>query len=50
MIITLDPATGKPSPAILRCVVQQHQQRAGVYGTVLTAGEVRVGDSLALEN
>lgn len=40
MMITLDPASAKASPSILRCVVQQHQQCAGVYGTVLTAGEV----------
>jgi len=49
MMITLDPASAKPSPAILRCVVQQHKQCAGVYATVLTAGEVRVGDTVALE-
>ena len=49
MMITLDPASAKPSPAILRCVVQQHKQCAGVYATVLTAGEVRGGDTVALE-
>ena len=49
MMITLDPATAKASPAILRCVTQQHKQCAGVYGTVLTAGEVRVGDRVSLE-
>src|SRR5882724_8336139 len=49
MMITLDPASAKPSPAILRCVVQQHKQCAGVYATVLTAGEVRIGDKVALE-
>ncbi len=49
MIITLDPASAKPSPAVLRCVAQQHKQRAGVYATVLTPGEVRVGDTLSLE-
>jgi uncharacterized protein YcbX len=50
MMITLDPASGKPNPAVLRCVVQQHAQCAGVYATVLTPGEVHVGDSVALEN
>jgi len=50
MMITLDPATAQRSPAVLRCVAQQHQQRAGVYATVLTPGEVRVGDTLAFEN
>ena len=49
VMITLDPSSGKPSPAILRCVVQQHKKCAGVYGTVLTPGEVRVGDTVALE-
>ena len=49
MIITLDPATAKPSPAVLRYVVQQHNQCAGVYGQVLTVGEVRVGDTVWLE-
>jgi uncharacterized protein YcbX len=49
MMIALDPATAKPSPAILRCVTQQHKQCAGVYATVLTAGEVRVGDTVSLE-
>jgi uncharacterized protein YcbX len=49
MMITLDPATAQPSPAVLRSVVQQHKQCAGVYATVLTPGEVRVGDTVSLE-
>jgi len=49
MIITLDPASAKPSPGVLRCVAQQHEQCAGVYATVLTPGEVRVGDTVSLE-
>ena len=49
MMITLDPRSAKPSPAILRCVAQQHNQCAGVYATVLTLGEVRVGDRITLE-
>ena len=49
MMITLDPASAKPSPAVLRCVVQQHKQCAGVYATVLTPGEVQVGDTVSLE-
>jgi uncharacterized protein YcbX len=49
MIITLDPASAKPSPAVLRCVAQQHKQCAGVYATVLTPGEVRIGDTVSLE-
>jgi uncharacterized protein YcbX len=49
VMITLDPATGQASPEILKCVVQQHNKCAGVYATVLTPGEVRAGDSIALE-
>lgn len=49
MMITLDPATAKSSPSILRCVVQQHGQSAGVYGTVLTPGEIRPGDRIVPE-
>ena len=49
MIITLDPTSAKPSPAVLRCVAQKHKQCAGVYATVLTPGEVRVGDTVSVE-
>jgi uncharacterized protein YcbX len=49
VIITLDPESGEPSPSILRCVAQQHEQLAGVYGTVITPGDVRMGDLVSLE-
>ena len=49
MMITLDPGSAEASPAVLRCVAQQHKQCAGVYATVLTPGEVRVGDMVSLE-
>jgi uncharacterized protein YcbX len=50
VIITLDPATGQASPAVLRSVVQQHAQCAGVYAVVITPGDVRVGDAVSLES
>jgi hypothetical protein len=50
VMITLNPQSAESSPSVLRCVVQQHEQCAGVYGTVLTPGEVRVGDPVWLEN
>jgi len=50
MMITLDPASAQANPVVLRCVVQQHRQCAGVYATVLTVGDVRLGDRVALEN
>ena len=49
VMITLDPATGEPSPEILKCVAQNHGQNAGIYATVLTPGEVRNGDTILLE-
>jgi uncharacterized protein YcbX len=49
VMITLDPATGERAPQILRSVVQHHNQCAGIYGTVLTPGEVHAGDAIHLE-
>jgi uncharacterized protein YcbX len=49
VIITLDPESGESSPSVLRCVAQNHGKCAGVYGTVLTPGEVRAGDPVWLE-
>ena len=49
VMITLDPATGKASPEILKCVVQQHHKCAGVYATVLTPGEVRAGNAIQFD-
>jgi MOSC domain-containing protein len=50
VMITLDPESTESNPAILKCVVQRHNRCAGVYGTVLTPGEVRTGDDLWIEN
>jgi uncharacterized protein len=49
VIITLDPESTEASPDILHCVAQQHANIAGVYGAVLTAGEIRTGDPIWLE-
>jgi len=49
VIITLDPATAEPAPQILKYVVQQRDNCAGVYATVITAGEVRTGDGIFIE-
>jgi len=50
MIITLDPTNAAPSPAVLRTVTQLHNQCAGVYATVLTPGDVQVGDIVFLDD
>jgi len=49
-MITLDPETAQFSPPVLKSVVQNHAKCAGVYGSVLTAGEIRDGDTVTIEN
>ena len=48
-MITLDPETGAPFPEVLAAVARLHDNRAGVYGVVLTAGPIRQGDTVRLE-
>lgn len=48
MMITLDPDTAEKSPAVLKAVVQSHENKAGVYAAVLTEGMIRRGDSVEL--
>ena len=50
VMITLDPSTSERAPQILKTVVQQHDKCAGVYATALTAGKVRAGDGIYLED
>jgi uncharacterized protein YcbX len=50
VIPSLDPATSEPAPQILKCIVQQHDNCAGVYATALTRGEVHTGDGIYLED
>jgi uncharacterized protein YcbX len=49
VLTTLDPETTESSPNVLRSIVKNHAQCAGVYGTVITQGEVRTGDGIWLE-
>ncbi|MGH9328570.1 MAG: MOSC domain-containing protein [Terriglobia bacterium] len=49
MMITLDPASAEATPEILRSVTRRHEQRAGIYATVLTAGEVHAGADVMFE-
>ena len=50
VMITIDPATSARSPQILKTVVQQHKQCAGIYATAITPGQVRAGDTIHLED
>jgi uncharacterized protein YcbX len=48
MMITLDPDTAEKTPAILKTVVQSHENMAGVYAAVLIQGMIRKGDQVDL--
>ena len=47
-MISLDPATGRHDPNILRHVAQKHNNAAGVYCAVLVEGILKKGDSITL--
>jgi MOSC domain-containing protein len=48
MMITLDPDSGAKSPGVLRVAAELNGACAGVYASVLAAGEAAVGDALCL--
>ena len=48
-MINIDPLSGKSTPSILRTVVQNHGNCAGVYATVLQSGNVTVNDRVYLQ-
>jgi len=48
MMINLDPATANANPLILKAVARMNDAYAGVYATVLSVGEVKIGDRLYL--
>ncbi|MDX2216607.1 MAG: MOSC domain-containing protein [Oculatellaceae cyanobacterium bins.114] len=47
-MINLDPDTATPDPAVMQAVVRLNQNNAGAYGTVVGAGEIRVGQTVSL--
>jgi uncharacterized protein YcbX len=49
VIVTIDPVTLCPNPAILRAVVRERDARVGVYGSTVKPGRVAVGDPVELE-
>lgn len=46
MMINLDPETAVQNPAVLRTVVREHAECAGIYANVIAPGLVLVGDIL----
>jgi len=49
MMINLDPDTGTHDARVLKTVVRLNKNNAGVYGTVLQTGTIRVGDPVSLK-
>ena len=47
-MIGLDPKTGEHDARVLKAVVQLNQNNAGVYGTVVRTGTIRVGEPVSL--
>jgi uncharacterized protein YcbX len=45
-IVTLDPETAAPDPALMKHLDRRHEGRVGVYATVITTGTLRVGDAV----
>jgi uncharacterized protein YcbX len=48
MMINLDPDTARQDARVLKTVVRLNENNAGVYGTVVRAGRLRVGQAVSL--
>ncbi len=48
MMINLDPETAKQDARVMKTVVRLNENTAGVYGTVVHRGTIRVGDRVSL--
>jgi len=49
-MISLNPDTAEHNPRVLKTAVQLNNNNAGVYGTVIRTGSIKVGDALLLLN
>ncbi|HEX7153193.1 MAG TPA: MOSC domain-containing protein [Thermoanaerobaculia bacterium] len=49
MMINLDPDTATQDARVMKAAVRLNQNNAGVYGTVVQTGMIRVGDAVSLE-
>ena len=48
VMINLDPDTGKQDPRVMKAAVRLNENNAGVYGTVVRTGSIRVGQAVSL--
>ncbi len=45
-MVNFDPDSARPAPEVLRAVVRERDNKAGVYGTVIQRGRLAVGQSI----
>ena len=48
MMINLDPDTAKQDVRVMKAVMRLNENNAGVYGTVVQTGTIRVGQTVSL--
>jgi hypothetical protein len=48
VMVNLDPDTAEKDSEVMKAVVRLNENCAGVYGTVVRAGELRVGQVVIL--
>lgn len=49
VMVNLDPDTAERDPEVMKAVVRLNENYAGIYATVVKAGELRVGQVVTLE-
>ena len=47
-MINLDPDTAEANAEVMKTVIRMNENYAGVYGTVVRTGELRVGQVVGL--
>ena len=47
-MVNFDPDSAAPAPEVLKAVVREHQNTAGIYGTVTRIGRLAVGQTMIL--
>jgi uncharacterized protein len=49
-VVTVDPATLRRDPAVLRAIARERDNKLGVYGSTVQPGRITVGDPVTLES
>jgi hypothetical protein len=49
-MVNVDPDSARADPAVLRSIVRINENNAGVYGTVVRAGRLAVGQTICLQD